>query len=24
MPKEDIVLEMHPACKRPYTSYGVA
>jgi hypothetical protein len=22
--KEDIVLGLHPPCKRPYTGYGVA
>jgi hypothetical protein len=24
IPKEDIVLGLHPAYKRPYTGYGVA
>jgi XisI protein len=24
VPKEDIVLGLHPAYKRPYTGYGVA
>ncbi|HEY9634248.1 MAG TPA: element excision factor XisI family protein [Coleofasciculaceae cyanobacterium] len=24
MPKEDIVLGLHPPYKRPYTGYGVA